>query len=288
MTTASPLRICVLGNCHAASIKIGWQRLENRYPDINLTFFADRKKRLEGLEVRADCLYPASEELKASISHTSGGIDNINPKNFDIFLLIGLSFKFPSGFFRLSSRQHLSAAVEDLAWSAYLQQQKRSPAFALLTKIRSVSNKPIFLGHNPLAARRPKEDSDWTAMDKQEIAKNYNEFLLKMKSKIVSDPGVSLLAQPIETIEAGFYTGNRFSIQSTRLEIGSKTDGRTHSEQDTYHMNGEYGEIYLNRFIESHLSPWRRSNIDTSSSTDDRLDLVLLRSGGAERGLISP
>jgi hypothetical protein len=86
-------RICVLGNSHVASLKLGWDSLKTQYPNVDITFFANRQRRMEALQVEKGKLVPDNEALKTAIAYTSNGLTSIDSRKFDLYLLYGLDLK---------------------------------------------------------------------------------------------------------------------------------------------------------------------------------------------------
>ena len=62
------MKICVLGNSHIASLKNGWDRVGQKYPDIELVFFGARGAGLDGLELDGKALVAANDDLRHSLA----------------------------------------------------------------------------------------------------------------------------------------------------------------------------------------------------------------------------
>ena len=136
------MRICVLGNSHVASIKKAWDMMSQDYPDYEFMFFASRGIGLSKLKAEDGKLLPGDDSLRANLAFTSGSNGEIDPSDFDVFLVYGANCRPYFKTETFYSQTVLQASVED-----YTQ---NSLAINLIKLLRQVTEKKIFLGHNPL------------------------------------------------------------------------------------------------------------------------------------------
>lgn len=239
-------RICVLGDSHIAALKLGWDKIASQHPNFELVFFADRLDGLKGMYTKDGILHPDNDELASSISHTSGGINHIDPFSYDLFLLYGLAAR-PNlrrwGVFYSEAVTQL--ALDDLVISRL--------SHTLLLRLREITDKPIYLGHVPLKAATQVVSSNKPV--------TYIEGQAILNKCIYHPLNAHLVMQPISTIVNGSKTDPKYTADSTRLEVGRENDGEAHGPKDRAHMNCLYGQCWLEHFFSQITS-------DTSQLSD--------------------
>jgi len=231
-------RVCVIGNSHAACFKIAWNTLKASYPSVTLTFFADRKTGISELEPKGGLLVPTSERLQRVLAHTSVGHTAIDPRDYDIILMVGLSPGYPDapGFYSYAA-----------ASRALLDETPASIAFELIRKIRQTSAIPIFLAHKPLLRHEGETQPDGDAGP-------YRRLIKLLNDELVRDAGATLLEQPEQTITHCFFSRPEYAIGSSRLDVGSKWLPLEQPGDQRAHMNELYGEIYLSTHLPTIMS----------------------------------
>ncbi|WP_198036700.1 hypothetical protein [Halomonas sp. GT] len=232
------MKICVIGNSHVGALKRAWKSMPDRHSSATITFFASRGKSLEGLVADGGKLIPETEALKKSLEFTSGGKQLIDPDEYDIFLVYGLSAR---GLF-ISPKRHYSFAVLKQAAFDHVD---GTLSFNLVRKIRELTEKTVFVGHNPLGAFR--------GVEFKVVEPEAYLFGLEVANDFVySSIDSELVAQPSYTIVSGRFTHPSFSKGSKRLSIGDKFDDETHPENDYGHMNDEFGAAWLTSFLDNY------------------------------------
>jgi hypothetical protein len=219
-------RICILGNSHAACLKLAWDHLTIDHPNRELVFFAARGIDLRYLRVSGNALVTRKHRVAESISFTSGGADKVEVDRFDAFLMYALALRVPDMDYRLSSAVKSQACGDALSRSLNLR---------ICRTIRQVSDAPIYIGHNPQPASRDEFPSEQM---------NYEE-VYGVLAKEIDIVGANLVAQPPETLVNGWNTRPELAKGSTRLDIGDNRSNEPHPEDDVSHMNMEFGRIYL-------------------------------------------
>lgn len=230
------IKLCVLGNSHTASLKLGWDMITHQYPNVEITFFANRQRKMEAFRVEKNSLVPDNEELKNAIAYTSGGLTSINMQYYDVCLLYGLdldSYQLPETFFSV-------AVLKE----AMLECVSSSVSWGLLHKIRKTSDKAIFLGHTPLHATTndTAEQGDVSA---------YQAGIKLMNQSIFREYNALIIEQPIDTIDNMLQTMLKYSVGSTRLDLGDETSNQLHPAQENKHMNAQFGVHYLDAFLKT-------------------------------------
>jgi hypothetical protein len=231
------MKICVLGNSHAASLKNGWDDISCNFPNIQITFFASRANGLQGLIIDDNRLVPNTKELSKNIAFTSGGSDHVDLGAYDIFLIYALGLLLPT----IDRRCSRSVAEQSC-----MDRFSRNLNSTLCKRIRTASKKPIFLGHTPQMAKPLPSPPRANQL-------NYYE-VLRLMNRCLSIEDATIVAQPEETLVNDWYTVHEFAIGSTRLDIGDNLSGQVHPDSDVWHMNNIYGRLWLENFF--HLLPF--------------------------------
>lgn len=225
------MNVCILGNSHVACLKQGWDRIGMRHPDMRMTFFASRQERLKGLALQGRSLVPADAALARDIAFTSGGLDRVDLSAFDVFLVYALGLAVPAMDLRLSS------AVQRLICRHVLQ---RSLNLSICGLIRSATQAPIFIGHNPQIAFD----------ERLPLAPNRLPFesAVALLAEQIDLADARLLCQPAQTLFNGWNTRVELSRGSTRLDVGDSISNAEHPADEVMHMNAEFGALYMAQF----------------------------------------
>lgn len=252
--------IGVVGNSHIAAYKLGWERLKDGHPGIDLTFFGATGRKMGALRVQDGALVPGTEQLKASLKWTSGGQDRIRG-GFDAYLVVGMGFSFPlamrilrthrppSLFCPYADRQLISEECLRQATRGLLMQ---SIAVRTLRKLRTITDAPIVYVPNPYPTKlvlASPEAGYWGCVPvRQQVFRWYRETLEELGTTC------RVMEQPESTIEDGMFTRELFSVGSVRLT--QDLDER-HPDDDYGHMNGEFGACVLERIFDDNLALFR-------------------------------
>ena len=226
--------VCIIGNSHAACIKMAWDRIGKEYPEITLSFFAARGDHLAALAVQGRTLVATTDLARQMLQHTSGGRDHIDFEPYDHCLICAAGFSYP---YHLQAARHYSKAVQ----LQCLQDLFRGSLLYRLAKdIRQITAIPVWLEHAPLLALAERKE--------QEFCFSYMDFLHQLRQML---PGADIhfLPQVAETVAEGCFTHPRFSAGSRRLDIGDEISGELHPPEDRAHMNEKFGEALLNDFF---------------------------------------
>lgn len=217
-------RLAIIGNSHVACLKTGWSRMGDSRPDLKAVYFADRGDRLDGLVAKGDRLVPSNPRLKQVIAHTSGGLTEIVPADYDAILVFGLGLDpvmLPDSYSMAVLRQ----TVVDRARS--------SLNYRLVERLRAVTRLPIYVGACPLLAMRrtsPIVDRSIYPLNRTTLAED-----------VFSPLDATFVSQPDRTICRGFFTRSRYSEGSMRLDVADSISGQSHPSTERRHMNADYG-----------------------------------------------
>ncbi len=130
------------------------------------------------------------------------------------------------------------AAVRDFA--------KASLSFELLLRLRAITAKDIYVGHQPLEAAKPACPPDEVSV--------YSSSLRRMNEILYRPLRTTIVSQPLDTIAGGRFTASSFSRGSRRLAVGDNLDNEFHPDDDHVHMNDDYGSRWLTKFLTEELA----------------------------------
>ncbi len=228
------MKICIIGNSHVGALKRGWDRIAPKHPGTEITFFAHRANGMAGLKVAGNSLVPGNEMLKNAIHFTSGGLERITPADYDAFLIYGL--KACPNF--ANRKQFISSPASR---QALVDLTKGRLSFKLLGMLRPLTDRILYIGHDPLAAAgEVRSDGPPTS---------YIEGIAALNETIYRPLGAEVIAQPASSIVNGRQTHPDFGRGSKRLAIGDGRDDRAHPAGEDGHMNDDFGEIWMEAFL---------------------------------------
>lgn len=231
-TRLANMKICILGNSHAAALKHGWVRVESEYPDIGIDIFSMTGQKLAQLELAGHSLALAvnSKENFRSFPATAG--DVINLKSYDGFILHGLGLRVNPISDAAFSRSCRECAVVDAA--------KVTALWKILCDIRKVSDVKILVGHNPLKA----------ALEVQSHgpSPDYGLYLDVLNERCFSDLTSTVVAQPNTTIVNGCMTDPRYNTDVVSM-VKDDTKGNGVRHKDPNHMNPAFGVEMMRQFL---------------------------------------
>ncbi len=233
------MEICIMGNSHTGALKQAWDAVIDDFPNIQITFFAQGQDTLNYLIVQNNKLIPEREGFAKALEFISGGKREIDPTEYDIFLLYGLNaranFFIPNTF----STAVVNTAMKDLT--------NGSLSYTLLQRLRKITDKKVFIGHNQLTATDNVISTDYP--------ESYIKGIEKINEFIYRPLNAELICQPLETIVNGNRTKGEFSRGSKKIIVrSSDIDNTAHVETDNCHMNAQFGELWLSNFLKQYLN----------------------------------
>ena len=119
-------------------------------------------------------------------------------------------------------------------------------AYPTIGKIRELNAKArVFAAPEPLRSRQliddPTPPLDADLLPFGEAMAAIEPFLSKLS--------VTVLPQPLETIDPGLVTKAEYCTGSFPLEIGTEKSKKKHLGNDIRHMNAEYGKLFLETYL---------------------------------------
>jgi hypothetical protein len=233
------MRICVIGDSHAASLKRAWDGMAELHAEFELQFFCARGLELSGMIVDELRLVPNSESLAGTLRFTARGGDHIDPNKYEIFLLYGLGC-YP--YFPQTDAFHSRATIA----AALRESAKATLSFELLLRLRTITAKDIYVGHRPLDAAKPDIPTEEVSV--------YSSSIRRMNEILYQPLRTTIVSQPFETIIGGRFTNPSFSRGSRRLAVGDNLDDEFHPDDDDIHMNDDFGARWLTKFLTEELA----------------------------------
>lgn len=206
------MRIAVIGNSHAAGLKRAWDVVSPEFPTVDLVFFVAPGKRIADLVWHGDRLIPNTDDLRARLMLSSGGMVEVVPADFDSILLYGLI-----GLPQFDSR--LSSQLREIILT------RAANRIAALPLARSLRGKlPVFIGPSPVPVPQGAAS----------MARNlpYATLLAEIIRRLPVD-APQLLPQPATTLTDGVTTDPGF----------------LHGPDDWGHMNLDYNCRYLRLYL---------------------------------------
>ena len=246
------MRICIIGDSHTGALKRAWDNHFNSLDKsaFDIVFFASGGLGMADLKLDGKKLLPSNDTLKEKMKFTSNGHTCINLTAYDLFLIYGLRAMpyFTGGVF------YSDAVIEESIKDNYTN----SLSFEVLKMIRQVVDKKIFIGHCPLLADTNR-DGERLNID---LSNQYINGISLANKRLFNLLGSELLTQPTETIAAnGRYTHSRFSKGSKRLDLAGI--GQPHPENDNFHMNDEFGKLWLELFLKKISLSTQHSDVES-------------------------
>lgn len=225
--------LCIIGNSHTAALKLAWEDLSIKFPEIEITFFAARGRAIGRLMVHDGRIEADNEDLMTQIKLTSNGKTAIVPGEYDAFLVYGTI----SHALKTTNAENYSRSF---ARTATLDRARSSILYSHILKLRELTNQPVYAALAPIPSfengKRPQ-----MLLPQQTACELIQQTLL--------DPlSAKLIPQPMETLVNDSVTKEEFSKDSVRLEVIKKVAAQ-HPEGETVHMNKAYGDVWLRAFL---------------------------------------
>jgi hypothetical protein len=248
-------RLCVIGNSHVAAFKLGWDQLVDQdvpvTAEMTPTFFGAPRDGLKNLAARDGRLVPTADAVREHFHRMSGGRDEIDPADYDGFLLVGLgaSMKRALRLYRthrwFGLRQDEGCIVTSRAFATdFLAEGYAGTRLAQIARILSgLTDKPVFATPEPhWSPIMPdhvgkKGDFGWARVaasgDGAQLA---DLFAAAMSAALHGH--VRLILQPDVTIENSIVTRAIYNKGASKMITGDGEDS------DAAHMNADYGAVW--------------------------------------------
>ena len=249
-------RLCVIGNSHLAAVKLGWDQLASGHPGVQPRFFGSPRATLRELHWHGPVLVCRSEQVQRNLRMTSGGLDQIDLREFDAVLLCGLGFGLRQVAKLNLSHRHTGLAgqataahlVSRACFQAALRgQMEQTVAVRLGRLIREGCSLPLLLAPTPMPGEGLMQSQDediirWW----QPILEAGDEAALladhEQACSTLVPPFTRILAQPPVTLASPLTSRQIYQQGAARLAGGNN---EPQPDGDVMHMNAAYGAEVL-------------------------------------------
>ena len=247
------MRVCVIGNSHIASLKLGWDACVAEDPaawsDVKPTFFGAPSDGMRHVNLQDGSIVPRRKDIAEHFQRMSGGQDRIRLADYDAFFLVGLnvSVKRILRFYKSHIWLGLGVDAEKVTVHPKFMEEFLTERYAstrlieTAAMIKSAVSAPVVAIAEPHWASWIRQGQEGTAdygWDKAIIAGDGpaigEAFLTTVKAALA--PVAILVPQPSETIEDGIMTRAAYNKDASRLISGE--GGGT----DAAHMNAAFGQ----------------------------------------------
>lgn len=254
-------RLALLGDSHLANWKRAWPLVAPEFPNVEPVFFAAAGSGLEGCQPKSDRLVFEGEELANMIQRSSGGHRELVVADYDAFCVVGMKFGIRTvvelyARCRADSHRRQDGRFQLVSDACFLDtacdRLNASPAMLLVRKVRSISDKPIFLAARPAHSESVLDDERYRstrlmleAGDAPALRTTYAEASQKLAGS-----GVVILDQPTATLASPVLSNRVYEREGGDVP-------------DVSHMNDAFGEMAVRELL-THLL----SDVPTMSASD--------------------
>lgn len=252
---SSQSRLCILGNSHLAAFRDAWAQYGEKFPNMVPTWFGASRDQLGNMVARKGLLRPKTQRLAESLKWTSGGLDFVNPSEYDAFVIVGLGPSFtavarnyrafrtleqsqePQPRYLISPAAHHASIVGEIAGSV---------AMVLAGLIRGLTDAQIFIVSDPLPAENALDSRErglWKPLrDTGDGEKLLLQFL-QLASTQAQELPATYIAQPEHTRAQRIFSSDALRRGAARM----REDGNdvAFTDEDYGHLGPEYGLIML-------------------------------------------
>lgn len=234
------MRLCLIGNSHLSAFRLALDHIS--LPDtITPTFFGAMRDRLRMVEPQHNRLVPTEKVVRDSFKRTSGGKGEIAIRQYDAFVLVGLSasmkrclrFHRRHRWYGLQQGAETGLVRRNLALTVLTEEYSRTRLAELAQTLRLMTNKPIFAFAEPFWAARmrppPPEITEIEA-NGTAIRQMFRESLTAALAG-----NAEFIEQPEETVRHACYSDDTLTITDIAAH-GADPD----FEDDPVHMNGVF------------------------------------------------
>ncbi|PIB26587.1 hypothetical protein BFP76_11880 [Amylibacter kogurei] len=253
------MKIAAIGNSHIGALKLGWDSISKKHKNVEITFFAAAREALRDMELKDGKLVPTNDVLARRLEQFSNGVSEIDPEQYDAFFIVGGWKIFPV------DKRTSSAVQSTIASDSF----ENTVGGNLAKLLRSATDKPIYLGHNPLRAQTKAFVKEFKSMSLSYAQR------IEAVQKIAQEHSVTVVAQPDKTRSSEFSTVEKYAKSSARLRSTQLNDAieekkkrnekriamgkkplkiaspknLSHGKNEKSHMNGDYGALYMSALL---------------------------------------
>lgn len=242
------MKVCLFSNSHAAMLK---HTLDERPVDgWTPVLFAAPATKMKGFRpYRPGVLSTKSEELRRFVLRTSAGNDKIVLRDYDAFIVFGLTVKTQTAlrifkYFQPHKHHVLPEAqlISESAFKAAVRENfAKTNGARFLGYVRD-QGRPVLFAPSPLPSELilDKPDFGWIREHRDALLW-VNKICREIWQTMADEYGAKLVLQPDHTIVGGLTSGE-YAKGAVRVTGGSFNEG------DADHMNPAFGRIMLDAF----------------------------------------
>lgn len=251
-------KLCLIGNSHLAAIKLAWDDVAQQphYRHMEMDFFSSPQNSIGELAYSDNRLMPTTPAMKKMLMLTSGGKESIDLAGYDCFLLYGLTLNAKNLYMLLQKHMPFSFNIANGAQciSRHLFSEVvfyRMQSFLAITMARRLTgytSRPIYscLAPHPAEKIRHTDTPVWSQIEGEDNFRMMADTLDQGIAR-TNGHGFTLFRQPDHTVVDSIFTANEFSTDAPRGLYKNFENG--YSEDDTLHMNKNYGRALLDHAL---------------------------------------
>ncbi|WP_270729398.1 hypothetical protein [Shimia sp. Alg240-R146] len=259
-------RVLITGSSHVAALKLGWDQISTEFPDIECIFLAisgPQLWRFSTNEKNEFGIFDFTDMSSTLRDHFASIESSVDLNTIDTVLVSGSKWEFQAvlraltkcdvdGLFTTDrdvpsiSLPMFEAFCAEVAERAYRSNDYWAKHF---------QNVPLsFIPQPRLSEASLNNEDQWHKL--KSYTANTAKALSALEKKyldVVRAHDIRIFPQPSSTIADNGFTKAEYSRNSVRLVGGDQ-----HPEQDTAHMNQDYGEIVLREILPKMVSELAR------------------------------
>lgn len=267
----TPYRGLVLGNSHAAALRMAYASQTSRKSHYSLDFIVSGQSGLQDVSIEGRILSPTSDKTRADFIRFSG-CESVKLDDFDFFLVVGLGFNVfvleplyrEYICFGLKSWDQDHRSRQLVSQSLFKKMISNLLCETLSFKISKLIENSVKQPIIQLAQPRPSEillNQKRFPSLRRALSQNDGEELSNLYEEAAADACLQhYLPQPPETRVKGLMTGMEFSKCAPRLSDNPKTL-IIQPESDFLHANAFYGDCALN-CLDAQISYFMQSHFE--------------------------
>lgn len=250
-------RVCIIGNSHAAALRVGLDLVPELNEKLTIDFFAAQSDLMREMELRGTVLVPTSELTKRRMSIVSGGKAEIETADYTEFVIVGLGFNVLDAVnalrqYRLHGFQgkgeEAAPYISRACFAALIESVLRaSTAVYFARLLRSASRARIVVIPQPYPSADILKGGIWKQAAESGlltyVAQQYEDIARRLAKGLQCE----ILFQPSGTLLQDGITQAKYSVDSVRLGADMSIK---HPPGEASHMNAAYGAELLKQYEE--------------------------------------
>ncbi|MCB2129404.1 MAG: hypothetical protein KDE03_10085 [Rhodobacteraceae bacterium] len=229
-------KVILFGDSHLAALKLATGRIAP--PEgWEVSFWGTAGTRFRNISWRDGCICPDDTATEQAFARFSGeGITRLDPAEYDAVVFVGARIRpgaiLPDILNHVAHpTRHLTREYIGLVLAEHLL---RHSTYQMAAAMAAGGKTKVYL--NPIsfetAGKQPRPRAYKVA---REATHDHVSEIWRLTERLLAEDGITLIAQPVETIVEGYYTDARFGV----------------GQKDHVHKNAEYGALILERIFDA-------------------------------------